>query len=91
MSVLVQMKMPKNCIVCDVERQANCIVWQGVEPSKTGRHENCPLVEIPPHGRLIDADALYEKITDSIGGIDCAKLLDEDFAPTIIEAEDGEA
>lgn len=25
------------------------------------RHSNCPLVEIPPHGRLIDADALYEK------------------------------
>ena len=26
--------------------------------------KNCPLVEIPPHGRLIDADALHKLFED---------------------------
>lgn len=25
-----------------------------------GRHPDCPLIKVPPHGRLIDADALGE-------------------------------
>ena len=28
------------------------------------RHKDCPLKELPPHGRLIDADALVEKHGD---------------------------
>ena len=27
-----------------------------------GRHESCPLVPVPPHGRGIDADALLNKL-----------------------------
>ena len=59
---------------------------------------NCPLIEIPPHGRLIDADALYEMcvLDTSTDVIASTKRINEymqlkiDDAPTIIEAEDGE-
>lgn len=42
---------------------------------------NCPLVEIPPHGDLIDRDALP---TSRVEWEDIVN------APTIIEAEEGE-
>lgn len=46
MSIVIHgMKMPKNCGVCFVGDRTIC-------------KEHCPLIEIPPHGRLIDADAL---------------------------------
>lgn len=60
-----------------------------------GRHDDCPLIELPPHGRLIDADALK---SDGFYTIVCytgkmpyeytAMLIDD--APTIIPAEEGE-
>lgn len=47
------------------------------------KNADCPLVPVPPHGRLIDADALYRK---------CGSFSHDDLriAPTIIEAEEGE-
>ena len=53
---------------------------------------NCPLVPVPPHGRLIDADALMKgegRYIISFGkeGIDVAEI---NRAPTIIPAEEGE-
>lgn len=72
MSVLIKgMKMPKNCDVCPLIAEADdyhvCYIneqfipWEWVdEHSAEQRHPKpswCPLVEIPPHGRLIDADA----------------------------------
>ena len=35
----------------------------------------CPLIEIPPHGRLIDADALRQSIKESVD--ECHKWADE--------------
>lgn len=54
---------------------------------------NCPLVEIPPHGRLIDADALEEEPCDvvedrfpyAVFGHSNDQIRN---APTIIEAEE---
>jgi hypothetical protein len=56
---------------------------------------NCPLVEIPTlHGRLIDVDALQQKIIDTVNSgepnekftaRDVIQLIE--YAPTIIEAE----
>ena len=47
------------------------------------------MIDVPePHGRLIDADALYEYITNKVGGVDCAVLLDNEIAPTVIERSD---
>ena len=55
----------------------------------------CPLIKIPPHGRLIDADALEHIIAQfslnweyGQGISDCWDALLA--APTVIEAEEGE-
>jgi hypothetical protein len=60
---------------------------------------NCPLVLVPPHGRLGDLDALKERVTKrlyasnhgSMAEAYFAALIDLiDTAPTIIPAEEGE-
>lgn len=64
------------------------------------RMDKCPLVEVPPHGRLIDADALYaamkkehDRIFKDYGDDAFARCLTTYAmsmalsAPTIIEAE----
>lgn len=56
---------------------------------------NCPLVEIPPHGRLIDADKLKEEFPhdeDWDYPVNTNSYVVEtiDKSPTIIEAEEGE-
>jgi hypothetical protein len=65
---------------------------------ETKRCDNCPLVSIPPHGRLIDADA-YEDLLRGLGDreyrrekgtiCDAIKFLHPHYAPTIIPAEGG--
>lgn len=51
------MEMPKSCGNCFFDTR--CDNWRlrnwGAPPP-----DDCPLIEIPPHGRLIDADALAE-------------------------------
>ena len=96
MSILIKgVEMPKSCEecqVCDYE-EGNCLLTgtnrisdgRNTLPHNGERRDWCPLIEIPPHGRLIDADALikewklgfYRRIVEA---------LMED-APTIIEAE----
>ena len=67
MSVIVKsMEMPKNCSDCPLNYdQMSCIVtgtrwWSdtmvlmGFDSDKERLHD-CPLIELPPHSRLIDA------------------------------------
>ena len=61
------------------------------------RPDWCPLVELPPHGRLIDADKLLEKAywdyneaTHDYNNIKVVSEYDIDDAPTVIEAEGSE-
>ena len=57
------------------------------------RHPDCPLVPVPPHGRLGDLDALLESkdILDDIGWPDAYLPYSTiEAAPTIIPAEPGE-
>lgn len=57
MSILIKgIKRPKNCDECPLaDSYLAC----------DARSINCPLVEVPtPHGRLIDADALYEQTAE---------------------------
>ena len=42
------------------------------------------LIELPPHGRLIDADAIQDYNVETFG----QRLLIIDTAPTVIEAEE---
>ena len=59
------------------------------------RPSDCPLVEIPPYGRLIDADSLMNKSIEFDAGLHDDTFDDGvlfvtdliDAAPTVIEAE----
>ena len=86
---LPNMEMPNDCIVCPLGwngcNHQHDFVYMGERPS------DCPLIPVPPHGDLIDRDAIpYNKIM----------LEDDDFyygvtkpyidrMPTIITAEEG--
>lgn len=114
MSVLIKgMKMPTHCTECDFWHDGvfehcllNMEIQNGDVPLDEGEYPNaCPLVEIPPHGRLIDADAL-RLLYDFSGYKPTGDMTEEEFdrlmyrlpviraiideAPTIIEAEEGE-
>lgn len=72
MSVLVKgMRMPENCIKCPMCFGGMCYVMPAevdesrVAPTveealKQGKPDWCPLIEIPAHGRLIDADKMND-------------------------------
>lgn len=75
MSVYIPgMKMPKNCYVCPFcdYVSARCDAVKGTPYTPQNRYEAraewCPLVPVPPHGRLIDANALERDIDKYIGG-----------------------
>lgn len=57
------------------------------------RGEDCPLIPVPPHGRLIDADEFFKALSmdDRVSipeAIHVQSILSE--VPTIIPAEEGE-
>ena len=67
MSILIKgMKMPKSCADCFAEQCIGSDFGCGVIGFEDGnttcftkdRRKDCPLVEVPPHGRLIDADTI---------------------------------
>ena len=115
MSILIKgMEMPVTCCHCpligydpDIEwvdggRETQgayiCVITHELIDN-TKREEHCPLVPIPKHGRLIDADALYnvalERSETRDGYYNCLEPVIScytiDHAPTIIPAEEGEA
>jgi hypothetical protein len=61
--------MPKSCSECRFFVDAWCYAfkaddWRNAynKPPNGKRLDNCPLVPVPPHGRLGDLDKLVEKI-----------------------------
>ena len=67
MSVLIKgMEMPPSCRYCEfrhmsLTQNAFCTAAQETidyMAERTKRLDNCPLIELPPHGRLIDADEI---------------------------------
>ena len=71
MSVLINMEMPKSCADCPIGDSLCCPLMPGVPAlwreytlaiRTNRRHEECPLVPVPKHGRLVDADALEIKM-----------------------------
>lgn len=99
------MEMPKSCMLCsfcvpeaDEANGEMCMVTgKLMPPCNHERLDDCPIVPVPPHGRLIDRDALIKELEiteeDDHNG---ATLLMAVFlevlksAPTIIPAEEGE-
>lgn len=97
MSVLIKgVKPPDSCFECpfrgvDEELADFCRVptFEFIWCKYDKRSDDCPLVEIPKHGRLIDADAqrnIFAKLEFSSDMGDAMEILDN--APTVIEAEE---
>ena len=111
MSILIKgMEMPETCYKCKFalarfdplptqkykRHDFECVLTEKALTS-TKRNKACPLIPAPtPHGRLIDADAIFEqwyqlnfdrKISDGTLAY-WNVLLGE--APTVIEAEEAE-
>ena len=88
MSVIVKnMKMPKTCQECDLYIEDACYA-KGYRDYRRimdkSKPDDCPLVELPPHGRLIDADAIQDYNVETFG----QRLLIIDTAPTVIEGSE---
>lgn len=102
MSILIRdMEIPENCMECPLD-SPDCYLWtveefQKLRPEKDRyheRHPNCPIKEVPPHGRLIDADVLLSfdtlKTLEQIHGYADIWSIQQWIcrAPTVIEAEE---
>ena len=73
MSFIVPMEKPKRCGLCPCFHAEHPMHCQAVKAHKDKRiiapygapiPDWCPLVELPPHGRLIDADKLMMSLAD---------------------------
>ena len=103
MSILIKgMEMPTSCEDCPMCHSnaeydyAYCCV-SSAETSGNKIPSDCPLVPIPPHGRLGDLDALHKLFLEKgkeykgVGGaMVAAAAWCIANAPTIIPAEEGE-
>ena len=107
MSILIKgMEMPASCCDCPIGGALCCSLMPGVPAlwkeytiavRTNRRHSDCPLIEVPPHGRLIDADELLNAIKKAWeDDSEIADVYKEDYAavsdwlytaPTIISAD----
>ena len=116
MSILIKyMKMPTSCEDCPLEyydenyygdeSNHRCpLIYKGYTSNNRyeKRRDDCPLGPVPPHGRLIDADLIMDKLKESCRTVfgddddipECSGLsIVADYiesAPTIIPAEESE-
>lgn len=83
MSILITgMEMPSCCMFCPLSNSAGCgltnpPVLMTSKEMLADRPDWCPLVPVPKHGRLIDADAFDERIRIAGGMAD--EELSDDF------------
>ena len=114
MSYFIPKEIPNRCGRCPCFHAEHPMYCQAVKADKNkriyapygeGRPDWCPLIEIPPHGRLGDLDALYKEISNGnkayngIEGYDgeYSNISNVDdcldaikYAETVIEAERNE-
>ena len=99
MSILIKgMRMPTSCYDCNCFIRDSdgsdycCLLMLDIEDNDK-RDDDCPLVPVPPHGRLIDADEFLKRAigTKCFRG-DYALMLEElvGESVTIIPAEEAE-
>ena len=101
MGVYINIEMPTSCGYCPLRHEARdgdeCYLGASLREYQK-RPDDCPLVPVQPHGRLIDADKIgltnFEIILCQKGNPfkNALEMLLEKIenAPTIIEAEEGE-
>ena len=89
MSVIVKsMEMPKNCTGCPI-----CCGLPYQHRDVNGRRPDCPLIELPPHGRLIDVRSVEDGKFVTVGN-DYQRWWNDalesviDNAPTVIEGSE---
>ena len=98
MSVLVKgMEMPDGCFHCilsfmyfnGTETVLQCNVLKKLVSDDGSKDPDCPLTEIPQHGRLIDADALIDDVRRHSESYFADDFAHEwvDKAPTVIPAD----
>ena len=96
MSYIIPRDIPKGCEHCPFNGHTKCRIMPiGFDeyPLVGRRPDWCPLIEIPPHGRLIDADELKSKFRHGNGDDDADSAWISTIrrfitqADTIIEAE----
>ena len=100
MDILIkEMEMPKGCFECELclneyfdgnEWHLGCSFLKKEVYDDGSRDEDCPLVALPSHGRLIDADVLEDEAY-IFKGVDgrirtIVELCDIEDAPIVIEA-----
>lgn len=89
------MEMPDKCGHCRFATAFDCDVDGQFIPTHDARRKDCPLIPVPDHGRLIDADKVDFGLV-FVGASDFAQDCRDgaqmvlDKMPTIIEAEEGE-
>ena len=75
MSYIVPMEKPKRCGLCPCFHAEHPMHCQAVKAHKDKRiiapygapiPDWCPLIELPPHGRLIDADKFEFEMNDKL-------------------------
>ena len=102
MSILIKgMKMP-SCNDCPLAGDFKCNLMPSIPAlckeydiavQNRKRLNNCPLIEIPPHGRLIDADTLtvqhgwLDNFDNTHTHIQFVYANEINYAPTIIGSE----
>ena len=90
MSVIVKsMEMPESCYRCPMANDDFYLCGATEKylenDSEERRPDWCPLIELPPHGRLIDADELVRIWTGAKFYGNIKPIVDA--RPTVIEAE----
>lgn len=93
------MKIPSDCDSCFIPGSF-CPLW--INTDVGSRHPDCPLIELPPHGRCIDADEMFVEFVMEgqkskryklgekweLNGEEIRSVISR--LPTIIPAEEGE-
>lgn len=100
MSILIKgMKMPYSCYDCPLTNDG-FYLCKGVKPYKQLENECeerkpdwCPLIEVPPHGDLIDRDVLKENgelVNEDMGlySYQGIAMVSINSARAVIEAEE---
>lgn len=95
MSILIKgMEMPDKCGHCRFATAFECEVTKNFITTFNVRQADCPLVPVPPHGRLIDASVAYDSIAelDHAGNYVDMDAVDRGLenTPTVLEASWGE-
>ena len=100
MSILIKgMEMPKEGSWRSIRIYPDGTIWRPIGFGDYALVEGAKAVPVPPHGRLIDADALFRKVKTECNpygkptiefesGKKVLEMIEN--APTIIEAEEGD-